>query len=185
MLSLQGGVQEHISMVRECGFKAIEIKKTSDLNALNALILPGGESTAMSLLSRERGLLRAIKKIVRSGMPVFGTCAGAILLARRVGKNTGLIGTMNIVVERNAYGRQLESFEAGLKVKGFRKEFPGVFIRAPIIESVGESVQVLSSFNGRPVLVRQRNMLAATFHPELTEDKRVHEFFFREFSQVL
>lgn len=180
VLSLQGGVIEHISMVQDCGFKAIEIKKPSQIKEIDSLILPGGESTTMSLLSREQKLLKEIKNSIEKGLPVFGTCAGAILLAKKVGKKSGLIGAMDLGIERNAYGRQLNSFEADLKIDGFQKSFPGVFIRAPVINSVGKNGLVLSSYNKKPVLVKQNQLLASTFHPELTLDSRLHKFFLKE-----
>jgi len=181
VLALQGGVKEHASMIEECGARAVEVRKAADLKGIDAIVLPGGESTTMALLSNECGLLASLKKAVLGGMPVFGTCAGAILLAKSVGRGSGLIGAMDIQVERNAYGRQLDSFEATLGVKGLGR-FHGVFIRAPVIESVGKGVEVLSSYSGKPVLVREGKMLAATFHPELTGDTRIHELFLKTLS---
>lgn len=178
VLALQGGVKEHALMIEECGAKAVEVRKAADLKGVDAIVLPGGESTTMSLLSNECGLLAFLKKAVLGGMPAFGTCAGAILLAKRVGKRKGLIGAMDIKIERNAYGRQLDSFETALKVNGIGF-FHGVFIRAPVIESVGKNVEVLSSYNGKPVLVREGSIMAATFHPELTGNTRIHELFLK------
>ncbi len=178
VLALQGGIREHASMIEECGTKAVEVRKVADLKGIDAIVLPGGESTTMSLLSNEHGLLASLKKAVLGGMPVFGTCAGAILLANNVEGQRGLIGAMDLQIERNAYGRQLDSFETSLRVKGVGR-FHGVFIRAPVIESVGKSVEVLSCYKGKPVLVREGKMLAATFHPELTRDTRIHELFLK------
>jgi len=180
ILALQGGVKEHALMVRECGHEPVLVKQLSDLTGLNALILPGGESTTMALLAKERGLLSGLKSFIAEGIPVFGTCAGTILLAKKSGKKTGLLAEMDIAVERNAYGGQLESFETDLKVNGFSKPIRGVFIRAPIITKIGLEVEVLASFKGNPVLVRQGRFLAATFHPELTDDLRIHKFFFTQ-----
>jgi len=181
VLSLQGGVAEHIAMVRACKHEAFEVKTSEDLIKADALIFPGGESTTMSLVSRS-SLLSALKKKVSAGTPVFGTCAGLILLAKRVGEVKGLVGKMDVWVERNAYGCQLDSFETELKVKGIGT-IPGIFIRAPVIKSVGETVEVLASFDGVPVFVRQGNMLAASFHPELTKNKSVHSFFLETVAQ--
>jgi len=183
ILSLQGGVEEHIKAIIACGAETIEIKGAEQLKGIDALILPGGESTTMRLLSKPRGLLNELRRAVKSGMPVFGTCAGTILLAKNAGKGKGLVGAMDICVERNAYGRQVDSFEAALGIKGFGKKFPGVFIRAPEIRSVGRGVEVLSKFDGKPVLVRQGNMLAATFHPELSDDLRIHRIFLERCAQ--
>ncbi|MEM0360305.1 MAG: pyridoxal 5'-phosphate synthase glutaminase subunit PdxT [Candidatus Diapherotrites archaeon] len=182
VLSLQGGVKEHLAMAQDCGWTAIEVKKVEDLKGLSALILPGGESTTIGLLLRQRGLLSALKKTINGGMPVFGTCAGAILLSKTVGKGNGLIGLMDLALERNAYGRQVDSFETELQVKGLGF-FKGIFIRAPVIEKTGKNVEVLASFKGKPVLARQGKMLAATFHPELGKDKRLHEFFLEKVAQ--
>ncbi len=180
ILALQGGVEEHALLTQKCGHEPVLVKQLSDLTGLNALILPGGESTAMSLLANQRGLLKGLKELIKEGIPVFGTCAGAILLAKKVGKKIGLLAEMDIAVERNAYGGQLESFETDLKVKGFKEPVRGMFIRAPIITETGSEVEILAEFNGTPVLVRQGRFLAATFHPELTDDKRIHKFFFTQ-----
>ncbi|MCX6802616.1 MAG: pyridoxal 5'-phosphate synthase glutaminase subunit PdxT [Candidatus Diapherotrites archaeon] len=182
VLSLQGGVEEHIAMAQECGWNSVRVKVAGDLKGLNALILPGGESTTMNLLSRQRGLLNALKSAIKKGMPVFGTCAGAILLAKKVGKRKGLIGEMDLAVERNAHGRQAESFETDLEIKGVGK-FHCIFIRAPVIREVGKNVEVLAGFGGKPALVRQGRMLAAAFHPELGEDRRLHKFFLGKVAQ--
>ena len=181
VLSLQGGVQEHVCAVQECGHSAVEIKAAEDLFGVDALVLPGGESTTMRLLANERGLLSALKKFV-ARKPVFGTCAGSILLAKKACGKPGLLSSMDIKVSRNAYGRQVDSFEAELNVSGIGA-FHGVFIRAPVIESVGKTVTVLSSFGGKPVIARQGNRLAATFHPELTPDNRIHKFFLDRVAQ--
>jgi len=180
ILALQGGVEEHALIVREIGHEPILIKQLSDLSNLEALILPGGESTTMALLAKERGLLKGLKSLIGDGIPVFGTCAGAILLAKEVGEKIGLLAEMDIAVERNAYGGQLESFETDLKVKGLKESLHGVFIRAPIITKTGSEVEVLARFKGKPVLVRQGRFLAATFHPELTADTRIHKLFFTQ-----
>jgi 5'-phosphate synthase pdxT subunit len=182
ILSLQGGVEEHIAMVQECGWNAIRVKTAESLKKIDALILPGGESTTMNLLSQQRGLLKALKAAIRKGMPVFGTCAGAILLAKKVGKGKGLIGAMDLAVERNAYGRQTESFEADLDIRGLGK-FHCIFIRAPIIGGVGKNIKVLAGFGGKPVLVRQGRMLASAFHPELGNDRGLHKFFLGKVAQ--
>ncbi|MFH1233991.1 MAG: pyridoxal 5'-phosphate synthase glutaminase subunit PdxT [Candidatus Diapherotrites archaeon] len=182
VLALQGGVEEHLAMAQECGWNAVRVKTAEDLKKIDALILPGGESTTMNLLSQQRGLLKALKSAIKKGLPVFGTCAGTILLAKKVGKGKGLIGVMDLAVERNAYGRQAESFETDLEIGGLGK-FHCIFIRAPAIGGIGKNIDVLAGFGGKPVLVRQGRMLAAAFHPELGADCRLHKFFLCKVAQ--
>ncbi len=182
VLALQGDFYEHLRMLKELGVEAREVRNQDDLAKVGRLIIPGGESTTIDQLLAKTGLDRAIQARVADrrggGLPVYGTCAGAILMAKRVGNAGGVkgLGLMDMVVERNAYGRQAESFEAELDVKGIGK-VKAVFIRAPVIQSVGKGVEVLAKFEGKPVLVRQGNLLAGTFHPEIEGERAVHRLF--------
>lgn len=182
MLALQGAFREHINHVELCGYDAITVRSASELTQVDALIIPGGESTTIGKLMVSYGLVEPIKRRAEGGMPIFGTCAGAILLAGATTTGeTPLLSLMNTVVERNAYGRQKQSFEADLVVEALgKKPLRAVFIRAPKFESAGEGVEVLASYDGRPVAVRQGRILATTFHPELTGDIRFHRFFVDE-----
>jgi len=179
VLSLQGAVEEHLRMIKRCDFEGIKVKTVEDLKKVDRLIIPGGESTAIGKLAKIYGLDREIVKKGREGMPIFGTCAGMILLANKVVGNEQIrFNLIDIVVERNAFGRQVDSFEVDLKIKDFSgKPFKAVFIRAPYIRKVEKEVKVLSEFNGKIVMARQKNILVASFHPELTNDLRVHKYF--------
>jgi 5'-phosphate synthase pdxT subunit len=161
------------------GAEAAQVRLPSDLEGLSGLIIPGGESTTMGRLMERCGLDEAIKKFAAQGGAVFGTCAGMILMAKEIEETSQpSLGIMDISVRRNAYGRQAESFEADLKTDEFGEQpLRGVFIRAPVLSRVGKAVKVLAEFEGRPVLVEQGKMLAAAFHPELTQDNRVHRRF--------
>jgi 5'-phosphate synthase pdxT subunit len=171
--------------VARCGAEAVQVRLPSDLEGLSGLIIPGGESTTIGKLMERCGLDEAIKKFAARGGAVFGTCAGMILMAKEIAAGRGdacvaptPLGLMDISVQRNAYGRQVESFEADLeKSKLGSQPLRGVFIRAPVLSRVGKGVEVLAEFEGRPVLVEQGKMLAAAFHPELTDDSRVHQRF--------
>jgi 5'-phosphate synthase pdxT subunit len=183
VLDIQGSVEEHAKAVERAGAEFIFVKTAEDLKSVDGLIMPGGESTTIGKLLRKFGLRNAIIKRVKKGMPVWGTCAGAILLAKKIigrEKADGL-GLMNIVIERNAYGRQVDSFEtkilfgAGLK----KKQIPAIFIRAPRIKEIGKNVKVLARNNNEVVAALQKNMLITMFHPELTLDKTVHQFFIK------
>jgi 5'-phosphate synthase pdxT subunit len=177
ILALQGDVREHLVILERLGVDAMEVRTEKDLSRVDGLILPGGESTTISNLLRRHGLDKALVREAKRGLPLFGTCAGAILLANQVvGEDLVPLGLMDIAVRRNAYGPQAESFEEDVEIKGIGTVF-ACFIRAPIIENIGEDVEVLAEVRGRPVLVRQGNLLAATFHPELVGETRVHEFF--------
>jgi len=168
VLALQGNFREHAAMLRRLGADAVEIRKPEQLDELDGLVVPGGESTTFMRLMRLYGLENAIRDFQQ---PVFGTCAGLIVLDREH------LGLVDVEVARNAYGRQVFSFEADLDLAGEDKPLRGVFIRAPRVEKTGADVEVLAELDGEPVLLRQGRFLVATFHPELTDDTRVHELF--------
>lgn len=179
VLALQGAVREHLERVRRCGSGTLAVKKLSDLTSLDGLIIPGGESTTIGKLLVKYNFVDPIRQLSEAGIPIFGTCAGLILLAKRITEGSQpLLKLMDIEARRNAFGRQRESFEADLSIPDLgEKPFPGVFIRAPWIESVGDGVQVMAEFNGKAVMARQNSLLVAAFHPELTDDTRVHRYF--------
>ena len=181
VLALQGDVREHAAALDALGAESVEIRTPSDLAAVDALILPGGESTTMSMLLESSGLFDPLAERLRDGMPAFGTCAGMILLARDVldGRpDQRSFAAVDIAVRRNAFGRQVDSFETRLHVAGASGgPVDAVFIRAPFVESVGADVEVLAEVDGHPVLVRQGRHMAAAFHPELSDDLRVHQLF--------
>lgn len=181
VLGLQGDVSEHIEMLSELKTHPLRVRSTKDLAACGALIIPGGESTTIGRLMRESGLFEQVKKMAREGMPVFGTCAGLIMLAKSGGQHaeiTGqkLLGLMDMEADRNAFGRQRESFEQAVEINGIGR-FHGVFIRAPSITAVHGKCKPISRLGGTIIAARQDNLLATAFHPELTGDKRVHEYF--------
>ncbi len=182
VLALQGAFREHIEALTALGADAVEVRLPEQLEGLDGLIIPGGESTAIGKLAVKYGLQDAIRRFAQAGKPLYGTCAGMILLstdATRAGRDQPLLGIMNVQVERNAFGRQIDSFEADLPVPVLGDEpFPAVFIRAPRIGEVGEGVQVLARLpDGVPVAARQGNMIVTSFHPELTDDLRFHRYF--------
>jgi len=177
VLAVQGNFREHLNVLRSLDVTASEVRKPHQLDGLDALIIPGGESTTIGKLVRAYDLEQAILGFEGA---IFGTCAGMILLAREAVDGTpdqSLLGLIDIVVRRNAYGRQVHSFETDLELAGETKPLRAVFIRAPWIESVGPAVEVLAEHDGRPVLAREGRILVAAFHPELTDDRRVHELF--------
>ena len=177
VLALQGDFKEHIEMLKKCRVNAIEVRMPEDLKDVNGLIIPGGESTAIGKLMKQYNLDREIIKKHKRGMALYGTCAGAILLAKDIlGSRQPRLNLLDISIKRNDYGRQIDSFESELKIDGIGT-YNGIFIRAPVIEKVNNGVKVLSRLNGNPVLVQKENVLASTFHPELTEDARVHQYF--------
>lgn len=179
VLAVQGAFAEHSTALESVGSEPREVRRAEELAMLDGLVIPGGESTTLSLVAGQSGLLGAVRDAIADGLSVFGTCAGLIMLAREiVGGDQPLIGGMDILVRRNAYGRQKASFEADLTVAGLGPgAFPGVFIRAPWIESTGPAVDVLCEHGGRIVAARQGRLLVTAFHPELTTDSRMHRLF--------
>ncbi|CUU51862.1 pyridoxal 5'-phosphate synthase glutaminase subunit PdxT [Actinobacillus pleuropneumoniae] len=181
ILSLQGAVSEHIAQIETLGAKAIAVKSLSELQQVDALVLPGGESTAMRRLMHSSGLFQALKSFDK---PILGTCAGLILLANKLeGGEPPHLAKMNIQVQRNAFGRQVDSFQTDLMIKGFADPFPAVFIRAPYISRIGSEVEVLAEWQGNVVFAKQGNLLACAFHPELTSDTRVVELFLQQLKE--
>src|SRR3954469_6474056 len=184
VLALQGAFREHREVLDALGVDAVEVRTPEGLAGLDAIVLPGGESTHVQRPPGKSGLRGQLPSAIAGGLAVLGTCAGAIVLAREVldGRPDQVpLGAIDITTRRNAYGRQAESFEADLAVAGLPGgPFPGVFIRAPVIETVGEAVDVLAEHNGRPVLARGGRIWVTTFHPELAGDLRVHERFLQE-----
>lgn len=186
VLSLQGDVREHVRALEESGADACPVGSASALAGVQALVIPGGESTTMSLLAVRDGLLEPLREARRAGMPMYGSCAGMIMLADRVldaRPDQQTIGGLDVTVRRNAFGRQVDSFETEIQVEGVPAgPFPAVFIRAPWVESVGDSVRVLARVGASDgtdtiVAVAQGPLLATSFHPELTGDLRIHEMF--------
>ncbi|MET7640543.1 pyridoxal 5'-phosphate synthase glutaminase subunit PdxT [Streptomyces sp. NPDC005438] len=179
VLALQGDVREHLAALTEAGARPVTVRRPEELDALDGLVIPGGESTTISKLAHAFGLLEPLRQRVREGLPAYGSCAGMIMLANKIldprsGQET--IGGIDMVVRRNAFGRQNESFEAELAVTGVEGgPVEGVFIRAPWVEST--AAEVLAEVDGHPVAVRQGRLLATSFHPELTGDHRVHALF--------
>lgn len=179
VLGLQGDFQEHLEALGRIGVAGVDVRRAEQLDAVDALIVPGGESTTIGKLAELYGMTEKIRDRVAEGMPVWGTCAGAIFLAKRVpGRPQPLLGLMDITVERNAFGRQVDSFETDLRVEPFDSPFHAVFIRAPKIVDVGPSVDVLARLeDGTVVAAQQGRLLATSFHPELTGDGRFHRHF--------
>ena len=180
VLALQGAFRAHVAALRRLGVGAHEVRTPAHLGDVDGLVMPGGESTTMSRLLTSSGLFDEIKARASDGMPVFGTCAGMILLATEIldGRpDQRSFGAIDLTVRRNGYGRQLDSFETDLDVAGLAESFHGVFIRAPRVASAGPAVEVLATVGDDPVLVRQGRTMAAAFHPELTADTRLHERF--------
>jgi len=179
VLALQGAVTEHIQMLSALDTEAIPVRILSEIDGLDALVIPGGESTTISKLLSDYGLMEPIRKLAEQGFPIFGTCAGLVLLAKKVSNlETEPIGAMDIEVKRNAFGRQVDSFEANLEIPALHNgAFRGIFIRAPIVEKAENGVEVLCQLNNKPVAVRQGKLLACAFHPELTDDLRLHRYF--------
>jgi len=179
VVAIQGDFAEHMAMLQRLNVEPVKVRLPQDLEGLDGVIIPGGESTTIGIVGTRYGLLDALRERVEEGLPVFGTCAGAILLAKTIlESDQPRIGVLDIVINRNAYGRQKDSFEANILVPRLG-EVPvrGVFIRAPVIEAVGPEVEALAELDEKPVLVQQGHIVAATFHPELTDDTRLHRCF--------
>ena len=181
MLALQGDVVEHVRALRNAGADVLEVRTPEDLAQVDALVVPGGESTTVIRLLERFGLIEPIRTRVAGGMPFWGTCMGMIVAARDVVESAQkTLGLLDVTVRRNAFGRQIESAEVPLAIPALGAEpFPGIFIRAPWVERTGGGVEVLASHGGHPVMVREKNVLGTAFHPELTPDERVHGYFLR------
>ena len=183
VLALQGDTREHLAALREAGAEASTVRRRSELDAVDALVIPGGESTTMSLLLREFDLLTPLRQRLAAGLPAYGSCAGMILLASEIldagepGREASALGAIDMTVRRNAFGRQVDSFEGDIEFRGLDGPAHAVFIRAPWVERVGPDVQVLARAGEHIVAVRQGSVLATAFHPEITGDRRVHKLF--------
>ncbi|GGU69469.1 pyridoxal 5'-phosphate synthase subunit PdxT [Streptomyces albospinus] len=181
VLALQGDVREHVKALADAGAQARPVRRPEELAEVDGLVIPGGESTTMSKLAVVFGMLEPLRAFVKAGRPVYGTCAGMIMVAGKLldaREDQETLGGVDMIVRRNAFGRQNESFEAAVEVAGIPGgPVEGVFIRAPWVESIGASVDVLATYGGHTVAVRQGNVLATSFHPELTGDHRIHAFF--------
>jgi 5'-phosphate synthase pdxT subunit len=176
VLALQGDFREHVRAFAAAGATPIEVRTPEDLARVECLAIPGGESTTISKLARSGGLVEPIVERANAGMPILGTCAGMIVMARRVDGLEPLFGLVDIGVRRNAYGRQVDSFEADLDVEGVDHPVRGVFIRAPVVDDVGPEVRVLAVHEGHPVVLEQGRLIVASFHPELVGETRLHEY---------
>ena len=176
VLALQGDFREHAASFALAGATPVEVRTPADLADVDCLAIPGGESTTIGLLARSAGLVEPIRDRAAAGMPMLGTCAGMIVLAREVEGGAPLLGLLDATIRRNAYGRQNESFEADVAVRGIEEPVRAVFIRAPIVERVGPGVAVLAEHGGRPVVIEQGNLVAAAFHPELVGEARLHAY---------
>ena len=191
VLALQGGVREHVRSLEMCGASAIPVKTVEQLDHVQGLVIPGGESTTIIKLAAKYDLIHVIQGMVAAGFPMFGSCAGMILLADHIVggiEGQGTFGGIDVVVERNAFGRQAESFESPVSIAGDNEPFPGVFIRAPLVISCGSDVNVISTieeghYAGRIVGIAQGNLMATAFHPELTNDTRVHQIFVKRVNE--
>jgi 5'-phosphate synthase pdxT subunit len=183
VLALQGDTREHLAALTEAGAEAVTVRRRTELDAVDALVIPGGESTAMSHLLRAFELLEPLRERLAGGMPAYGSCAGMILLASEIndagvpGREALPLGAIDMTVRRNAFGRQVDSFEDDIPFQGLDEPMHAVFIRAPWVERVGPGVEILAEAAGHPVAVRQGQMIATSFHPEITGDRRVHRLF--------
>jgi len=167
-------------MLADAGATPVEVRTSDELASVDCLVIPGGESTTIAKLAHLGGMVQAVRARAAGGMPIFGTCAGMIVLAERVEGGEPLFGLFDITVRRNAYGRQVESFETDLDVKGIDHRVRGVFIRAPWVQDIGPDVSVLAEHEGRPVVLEQGNLLVASFHPELVAETALHEYLLRK-----
>ena len=179
VLALQGDIEEHLTALRALKADAVRVKTPEELKSVDGLIIPGGESTAVANLLEQFKLAKPLTERARYGMPIWGTCMGMIVMAEKIaGSKQPTLGLLHIEVKRNAFGRQIESAEEPLEIEGFDgKPFPGVFIRAPWIESAWGGAHVLAYVDGKGVMVWQKNLLGTSFHPELTDDPRIHKYF--------
>ena len=177
ILALQGSVREHKEALKKCGVEPVEVRLPEDMNNIYGLIIPGGESTTIGKLMKESGLDKEVIRNYELGMPIYGTCAGAILLAKYITGEKPHMPLMDITIKRNSYGRQIDSFETCLNIDNFEMPFKGIFIRAPVIDSLHDGAKIMAEFKNKPVMVQQNNLLITTFHPELTDDIRIHQYF--------
>lgn len=183
VLALQGDFREHLAALSEIGVVPVPVRRSEELDSVDGLVIPGGESTTMSHLLRELDLLEPLRRRLAAGLPAYGACAGMIMLSSEIldagtaGREAVPLGGVDITVRRNAFGRQVDSFEGDVSFSGFDEPVHGIFIRAPWVERVGEGVEVLASAAGHPVAVRQGPVLATSFHPEMTGDRRIHRLF--------
>ncbi|MDQ0819108.1 5'-phosphate synthase pdxT subunit [Bacillus pumilus] len=178
VLGLQGAVREHIQSIEACDAEGKIIKRAEELASVDGLIIPGGESTTMRRLMETYQFIEPIKAFAAEGKPIFGTCAGLIMLAKHIeDREDAHLGLLNVSVARNSFGRQVDSFEADLEVKGLDAPFTGVFIRAPHIISADVSVEIMAEYDGRIVMAKENNILGCSFHPELTDDHRLTQLF--------
>ena len=180
ILALQGDFREHLLVLRHLGVGPIEVRTADQLAEVEALIIPGGESTTIGKLARSHELVEPIRERASNGMPVMGTCAGMIVMATGVDDGEPLFSLMDVSVRRNAYGRQVDSFEADVNVEGIDDPVRAVFIRAPWVERIAKDVRILAEYGGRPVVLEQANLVAAAFHPELAGESRLHDYFLKK-----
>ena len=183
VLALQGAFIEHEKMLQRLGVEVVEVRLPKDLDGVDGVIIPGGESTTIGKLAVQYNLIEPLRALAKSGKPMWGTCAGLIFMAKDVGRHQPLLGLMDVTVQRNAFGRQVDSFEANINIKGVdgNQLFHAIFIRAPLIESVGAGVEVLARVEKADeeviVAAQQGNLLVTSFHPELSDDDRFHRYF--------
>lgn len=180
VLALQGDFREHAAVLVELEASPVEVRTPEDLERVDALVIPGGESSTIGKLARSTELVEPILERARAGMPMLGTCAGMIVMAARVKGGEPLLPLVDITVRRNAYGRQVDSFEADLDVEGVDHPVRAVFIRAPVVQDIGEGVKVLAEHEGHPVVLEQGALVVASFHPELVGETRLHEYVLRK-----
>jgi 5'-phosphate synthase pdxT subunit len=176
VLALQGDFREHGRVLADLGASTVEVRTAEDLSRIDCLVIPGGESTTIGKLARSAGLVEPIRDRALAGMAMLGTCAGMIVMAARVREGEPLLSLVDITVRRNAYGRQVDSFEADVAVRGIERPVRAVFIRAPIVEDVGSGVTVLAEHEGHPVVLEQGSLVVAAFHPELVREPGLHEY---------
>ncbi|MEA0556240.1 pyridoxal 5'-phosphate synthase glutaminase subunit PdxT [Lysinibacillus irui] len=177
VLALQGAIREHVKMLEALNCEVIQVKHKKDLINLDGLVLPGGESTTMRKLLDRFDLLEPIRELAQQGLPMFGTCAGLILLASHLVDDEAHLAVMDVIVARNSFGRQVDSFEIQLDIPKIGIDIPAVFIRAPHIKAVGKNVEILAEYEGKIILARDNHLLGCSFHPELTGDSRILEYF--------